>query len=129
MTEIEKLQSLFLQQPLQRRIGEIGVNLLNIHSFECDESMADFVSHLIGQSRKFIAWTLQDVSQETRTQLLTIDKELSRWQADISSLWMNANERKQICQIAKALSDRTIEMTAAFYEIPNETRKVAEPKP
>ncbi len=129
MTETEKLQTLFLQMPWQRRIGEIGVNLLNIHSFETLEDMAEYARQLSEQSRKFIEWTLRDIEAEKRAQLLMLDQELSRWQINLSHLWLDANERKRICQTSKGWSDRLIEMSGLLYETPNVVLKVAEPKP
>lgn len=128
MNDDKKLQKLFLQQSTPRRIGEIGSNLANISSFEPNADMAEFVSNLIGQNRKFIAWTIRDVSQQKQAQLSSLDEELSRWQENILRRWLEAGERKELCRTAHEWSERLVEMSG-LYEVPNDTRKVAEPKP
>ena len=129
MKDDERLQKLFLRQSTQRRIAEIGSNLANIYSLEPNANMAEFVSNLIDQSRKFIAWTIQDVSQRNLAQLSSLDEELSRWQENILRRWLEDGERKNFCRTAHEWSERLTEMSGLLHEVPNDSRKVAEPKP
>lgn len=90
--------------------------------------MAEFVSSLIGQSRKFITWTIRDVSQQKQAQLSSLDDELRRWQENILRRWLEAGERKELCRTAHEWSERLSEISG-LYDVPNDTRKIAEPKP
>ena len=101
----EKLKARYEAVSPVVQLDSLGMNLVRLQTLAesgVEESMAQ---HLVRESQHFIEWTVPRLSLETDMtlvqELLSLQRLLSRWKLNWSTLWNNAAERQQIAQTAQ----------------------------
>lgn len=92
------------------QLDSLALNLTRIQVLArsgTDESVAQ---HLVKESQFFIEWTVPNINLETdltfATELLELQRLLSRWKLNWSDLWANENKRQEIASLAQQCCDR-----------------------
>lgn len=104
------LKARYLQADRVTQLDSLVLNLTRIQVLVGSGTDELVAQHLIRESQFFIEWTVPDVNLETHldfaTELLDLQRLLSRWKLSWSDLWANENERQEIAALAKQWCDR-----------------------
>lgn len=104
------LKTRYLQANRAAQLDSLALNLTRIQLLAgsgTDESVAQ---HLVRESQFFIEWTVPSINLETdvsfATELLDLQRLLSRWKLGWSDLWSSETERQEIATLAQQWCDR-----------------------
>ncbi|NET40286.1 MAG: hypothetical protein F6K19_51545 [Cyanothece sp. SIO1E1] len=104
------LKTRYLQANQITQLGNLALNLTRIQILAgsgTDESVAQ---HLVRESQFFIEWTVTGINLETdltfATELLDLQRLLSRWKLSWADLWVNESNRQEIATLAQQWCDR-----------------------
>ena len=105
----EILRMRYLQSARTAQIASLALNLARIQTLADggNEAIAD---HLVRESQFFIEWTVPTIDLETdmiiATELVDLQRQLSAWKLDWSTLWADPTTRQTIAAQAQVWIDR-----------------------
>ena len=104
------LKTHYLQANRATQLDSLALNLTRIQVLAnsgADESIAQ---HLVRESQFFIEWTVPNIDLETdltfATELIDLQRLLSRWKLSWSDLWANKTQRQEVATLAQQWCDR-----------------------
>ena len=104
------LKAHYLRANRATQLDSLALNLTRIQILAnsgADESIAQ---HLIRESQFFIEWTVPSIDLETdltfATELVNLQRLLSRWKLSWSDVWANENQRQEVATLAQQWCDR-----------------------
>ncbi|NEP10262.1 MAG: hypothetical protein F6K14_08590 [Symploca sp. SIO2C1] len=104
------LKTHYLQGNRESQLGNLALNLMRLHILVRQGSNDIVVQHLIRESQFFVEWTVPTINLETdmqiATELLELQRSLSRWKLNWSEVWANEAEREQVATVAQQWCDR-----------------------
>lgn len=104
------LKTQYLQANRATQLDSLALNLTRIQLLAksgTDESVAQ---HLVKESQFFIEWAVPSIDLETdvtfATELVDLQRSLSRWKWSWSELWASESKRQEIAALAQEWCDR-----------------------
>ncbi|NET61466.1 MAG: hypothetical protein F6K47_36695 [Symploca sp. SIO2E6] len=95
------LKSHYLQANRATQLDSLALNLMRIGS-GTDDSVAQY---LVRESQFFIEWIIPDMDLETditfASELVDLQRLLSRWKLSWSDLWLNEKEPQEVAMLAQ----------------------------
>ena len=117
------LKAHFLQMQLSEQIQSLTLNLARLQTLAnshadtaiASQAIEKIAQHHLRESQHFIEWivpTLDLVTHpELATQLIDLQRQLSRWKLDLRSHWATEQTRQQLAQAALDWSQRLSPIT------------------
>ena len=96
----EKLKARYEMASSTAQLDSLGMNLIRIQALAESGTEGSAAQHLVRESQFFIEWTVPQLNLETEmtlaTDLLSLQRQLSRWKLNWPALWSNPSERQQM---------------------------------
>jgi hypothetical protein len=109
---LDILKAQYLQHDTSTQIERLAANLVQIKALAQTGTEEQFAQELIRESQFLIEWAVPSLNLDTKlelaTELVELQRQLSRWKLHWSTLWSNSNDRLQIAKHAKEWSDRLL---------------------
>ncbi|HWT80170.1 MAG TPA: hypothetical protein VN203_09185 [Candidatus Acidoferrum sp.] len=103
MKDVSRLRRRFLQDGLDRRLGNIASNLLRVSHWLQMGRDAETVVDLLRETASMIEWTGDDATEE----LVNVHRELCRWRR----IWPLEAARGVLAFRARQMSERVLELS------------------
>ena len=104
------LKNQYLQGNRSNQLGNLALNLMRLHLLARQGSDSVFAQHLVWESQLFVEWTVPTLNLSTEiwaaSELLELQRSLSRWKLNWVELWANESEREQVAVMAQQWCDR-----------------------
>lgn len=98
----EKLKARYETVSPAVQMDSLGMNLIRLQTLAESGAEESVAQHLVRESQFFIEWTVPGLNLETdmtlATELLSLQRLLSRWKLNWSELWSSPSERQQIVE-------------------------------
>jgi hypothetical protein len=105
-----QMQPKCFQRVTSAQFSQLAANLTQIKTLTQAGVEEQAAQDLIRESQIFIEWVVHNLDLETNlvlsTELVELQRQLSRWKLHWSVLWSNPQERSQIAQCVQEWSDR-----------------------
>jgi hypothetical protein len=112
---LDILRDAYLQHDLSVQLSQLGANLNQIKTLTQTGVEEQIALDLIREGQFFIEWVVPNLNLETNldlsTELVELQRQLSRWKLHWSALWSSPQERSQIAQCAQEWSDRLLNLS------------------
>lgn len=109
---LDILKTQYLQDGPATQLGRLAANLVQIAALAQAGREGQLAQDLIRESQFFVEWSVPRLDLETRlelaTELVELQRQLSRWKLRWSELWSSPSDRLQIAKHAQAWSDRLL---------------------
>lgn len=107
---LETLKTQYLQSDTSTQLDRLVANLTRIKVLTQEGTDDQRTYDLIRESQFFIEWIVSNLNLESRltlaTELVELQRQLSRWKLHWSELWVSPDDRLQIAKLAQEWSDR-----------------------
>ena len=107
---LDSLKTQYLQHDVSTQLGRLVENLTQIKALAQAGTEEQLAQDLIRESQFFIEWIVPNLNLKTNmelaTQLVELQRQLSRWKLHWSTLWSNPSNRLQIAVDAQEWTDR-----------------------
>ena len=103
MKDVSRLRQRFLQDGLDRRLGNIASNLLRVSHWLQMGRDAETVVDLLRETASMIEWTGDEATEE----LVNVHRELCRWRR----IWPLEAARSVLAFRSKQMSERVLELS------------------
>ena len=104
------LKTQYLKGNRASQLGNLALNLMRLHVLARQGSDYIVAQHLVRESQFFVEWTAPTINLETEmnsaTELLELQRSLSRWTLRWTEVWTNESEREQVAMMAQEWCDR-----------------------
>jgi len=104
------LKAQYLKGNRVSQLGNLALNLMRLHLLVRQGSDDLVAQHLVRESQFFVEWTVPTINLETEissaTELLELQRSLSRWKLNWAELWASESEREQVAMMAQEWCDR-----------------------
>ncbi len=101
----EILKTRYLQTSRTSQMDSLSLNLTRLQTLAASGVEDSVAHHLVRESQFFIEWTVPVIDLETdmtlATELLSLQRQLSRWKLSWADLWNNEPERQKIAAVAQ----------------------------
>ncbi len=101
----EILKTRYLQTSRASQMDSLSLNLTRLQTLAMSGVEDVVAHHLMRESQFFIEWTVSVIDLETdmalATELLSLQRQLSRWKLSWPELWNNEPERRQVAAVAQ----------------------------
>ena len=95
----------YLQTSRSSQMDSLSLNLIRIQALAASETDESMAHHLVRESQFFIEWFVPGIDLETdislATELLSLQRQLSRWKLNWPKLWRSDLERQQMATVAQ----------------------------
>jgi len=109
-TNWDILKTRFLQAAPTEQLHSLALNLTRLQSLADSDADAEIAKHYLRESQFFIEWIVPTldltIDAELATQLVDLQRQLSRWKLDLSAHWSTEQARQQLAQTAWDWSQR-----------------------
>ncbi len=109
---LDNLKAQYLQHDVSMQLGRLVENLTQIQALAQAGTKAQVAQDLIRESQFFIEWIVPNLHLETSlelaTELVELQRQLSRWKLHWSTLWASPSDRFQVVAEAQEWSDRAM---------------------
>ncbi|NJR61003.1 MAG: hypothetical protein HC769_20545 [Cyanobacteria bacterium CRU_2_1] len=107
---LDSLKTQYLQHDVSTQLGRLVENLTQIKVLAQAGTEEQLTQDLIRESQFFIEWVVPnlnlDTTLELATELVELQRQLSRWKLHWSTLWLSPSDRLQIAVDAQEWGDR-----------------------
>mgnify|MGYP006301993911 FL=1 len=107
---IASVKTQYLQSNRAAQLDRLALNLTQIHLRARSGSDESVAQHLVRESQFFIEWAVPNIDLKTEegfaTELVDLQRLLSRWKLGWSELWANETQRQEFANLAKQWCDR-----------------------
>ena len=104
------LKAQYLQANQSTQLDSLALNLTRIQLLARSGTDESIAQHLVRESQLFIEWAVPRIDLETdvtfATELVDLQRLLSRWKLHWSELWVSEPKRKEIAILAQQRCDR-----------------------
>jgi hypothetical protein len=111
---LDILKAQYLTHDTPTQLGRLAANLTQIKALTQAGTEEQLAQDLIRESQFFIEWVVPSLNLETEldlaTELVELQRQLSRWKLHGSRLWSSQSDRLQIAKHAQAWSDRLLNL-------------------
>jgi hypothetical protein len=109
---LDILKTQYLQQDISTQLDRLAENLTQIKALAQAGTEEQLVQDLIRESQFFVEWVVPnlnlDMNLNLATELVELQRQLSRWKLHWSTLWSSPSDRLQIAHHAQEWSDRVL---------------------
>lgn len=109
---LDLLKTQYLQNGTSTQLDRLAANLTRIEALAQVDTEAQLAQDLIRESQFCIEWIVSNLHLETRldlaTELVELQRQLSRWKLHWSALWPNPGDRSPIARQAHEWSNRVL---------------------
>jgi len=99
------LRSHYLKANRATQLDSLALNLMRIQLLAWSGTDESVAQHLVRESQFFIEWMVPGIDLETditfASELVDLQRLLSRWKLSWSDLWLNEKERQEIAMLAQ----------------------------
>ena len=103
------LKAQYLEANRATQLDSLALNLTRIQLLAQSGTDETVAQHLVRESQFFIEWTVPCMDLETdvtfATELVDLQRLLSRWKLRWSEVWANENTRQEIAMLAQQWCD------------------------
>ena len=107
---LDSLKTQYLQHDISAQLGCLVENLTQIKALAQAGVEEQCAQDLIRESQFFIEWVVPNLNLDTNlelaTELVELQRQLSRWKLNWSGLWSNPSDRLQVAVDAQGWGDR-----------------------
>lgn len=107
---LDSLKTQYLEHDISTQLSRLGENLTQIKALAQAGGEEQCAQDLIRESQFFIEWVVPTLNLDTdlklATELVELQRQLSRWKLHWSGLWSNSGDRLHIAKCAQEWSDR-----------------------
>jgi Fe2+ transport system protein B len=107
---LDSLKTQYLQHDVSTQLGRLVENLTQIKALAQAGTEEQIAQDLIRESQFFIEWVIPNLNLETTlelaTELVELQRQLSRWKLHWSILWLNPIDRLQVAADIQEWRDR-----------------------
>jgi hypothetical protein len=107
---LDSLKTQYLQHDVSTQLGRLVENLAQIKALAQAGTEEQRAQDLIRESQFFVEWIVPnlnlDTSLELATELVELQRQLSRWKLHWSVLWSSPDDRLQVAVHVQEWSDR-----------------------
>ncbi|MBM0741383.1 hypothetical protein JOY44_07080 [Phormidium sp. CLA17] len=100
----------YLQHDVSAQIGRLVENLTQIKAVAQAGTEEKLAQDLIRESQFFVEWIVSSLNLDTNldlaSELVELQRQLSRWKLHWSKLWLSSGDRLQIARCSQEWSDR-----------------------
>jgi hypothetical protein len=111
---LDSLKTQYLQHDVSTQLGRLVENLTQIKAVAQAGTEEQRAQDLIRESQFFIEWIVPNLNLETTlelaTELVELQRQLSRWKLQWATLWSNPGDRLQVSADAHKWSDRCMSL-------------------
>lgn len=104
------LKARFLQSEPTAQIHSLSLNLTRLQTLAESGANSEMARHYLRESQFFIEWIVPtlnlDSEMELATQLVELQRLLSRWKLDLKEHWATGQTRQKLAQTASEWSKR-----------------------
>jgi hypothetical protein len=112
---LDVLKTQYLQQDISAQLSQLMENLTQIKAVAQVGKDKQIGQDLIRESQFFIEWVVTSLNLETNlelaTELVELQRQLSRWKLHWSRLWSSPDERLRIVRYAQEWNDRLLNLS------------------
>lgn len=112
---LDSLKSQYLQNDTATQLGRLAANLTQIKALAQAGTEEQLAQDLIRESQFFIEWIVPSLDLKTElnlaTELVELQRQLSRWKLYCSRLWSSSSDRLQIARHSQEWSDRLLNLS------------------
>jgi hypothetical protein len=112
---LDNLKSQYLQNDIATQPGKLATNLTQIKALAQAGTEDQLAQDLIRESQFFIEWIVPSLDLKTElnlaTELVELQRQLSRWKLYCSRLWSGSSDRLQIARHSQEWSDRLLNLS------------------
>jgi hypothetical protein len=109
---LDSLKTQYLQHDVLTQLGRLVENLAHINALAQAGIEEQCAQDLIRESQFFIEWVVPnlnlDTSLELATELVELQRQLSRWKLHWATLWSDPGDRLQVAKYAQEWGDRVL---------------------
>ena len=111
------LKARFLQAESTEQLYSLALNLTRLQTLAESEADTEMARHYLRESQFFIEWIVPTLDlkseMELATQLVNLQRQLSRWKLDLQEHWATEQTRQQLAHTALDWSQRLSPIAAA----------------
>ncbi|NEQ44943.1 MAG: hypothetical protein F6K00_15820 [Leptolyngbya sp. SIOISBB] len=104
------LKTQYRQANRATQLDSLALNLTRIQLLARSGTDEPVAQHLVRESQFFIEWAVPSIDLETdvtfATELVDLQRLLSRWKLSWSELWASESKRQEIAMLAQQWCDR-----------------------
>lgn len=104
------LKARFLQTETVEQLHSLALNLTRLQTLASSNTDAEIANHYLRESQFFIEWVVPtldlNADLELATQLVDLQRQLSRWKLGLQECWATEQSRQQLSQTAGDWSQR-----------------------
>jgi len=109
-TNWDMLRAQYLQANRATQLDSLALNLMRIQFLARSGTEEIMAQHLVRESQFFIEWAVPTIDLEEdmafATDLVELQRLLSRWKLSWLELWTNESKRQEIATLAQQWCDR-----------------------
>jgi hypothetical protein len=120
MSDLTIIRERYLRDALAVRLGGLAANLARIRSFAAHEANRESIESLLYESKFFIEWTAPDTEINTAAELAELQIRLACWERNLSKMWSDRSQRKQIAELAGSWSNRILQLSGLLEKASHE---------
>jgi hypothetical protein len=108
-------RELFQHNDIPTRLNYLAAHLDQMRSLVLTGTDSDKVVSLMRESRYYIEWIVPqfvDIDVDSSAELVNLGRVLTRWLFNWEKIWVDAEERTEVAQIAGSLSKRVWEVSS-----------------
>jgi hypothetical protein len=107
---LDSLKTQYLQHDISTQLGCLVENLTQIKALVQAGTEEQLAQDLIRESQFFTEWVVPNLNLDTSlklaTELVELQRQLSRWKLHWSTLWSSPNDRLQVAKYVQEWGDR-----------------------
>lgn len=111
MSQVDKLRSRYLQDPILVRLGGLAANLARVASFSKNDKHHDVVLAILQESKWFIEWTADQLDINKSVELVNLQIKMAVWQLQSHQKWNDESWRSELISQSQQWSQRILEMS------------------
>jgi hypothetical protein len=112
---LDILKPQYLKHDTSTQLNRLAANLTQLKALAQAATEEQRAQDLIRESQFFIEWMVPSLNLETEldlvTELVELQRQLSRWKLHWASLWKSSGDRSQIVRCSQEWNDRLLTLS------------------
>jgi hypothetical protein len=109
-------QERYLKFDLSHQLGEIACSLARVKSQVHLGIPQDGILNSLQEGQYFVEWTIPNVNEDIREQLVALEQLLSTWHRDLSRICSNPIDRANLAEQSQFWSDKILNYSGLLTE-------------
>jgi hypothetical protein len=120
MIDLGQLRERFLREESYMRLAHIASDLSRISSAQHHQRSTRLILNMLTECKWFCEWAAIEAAQAdfitTAYELLTLQRELVRWEHRFDKIYSDPIRRAEMAETARAWSDRLLQMSGLLNQ-------------